>query len=174
MAVEQEEQLQQSKRRLFSRAMKEDCWNKAMRVPLRAPDRWRYDAVGNPVLRPLTNCDGVLCYEYDHIIPYSSGGATNASNCQILQSRVNRLKSNQLLTTDEMNGFSSRYEYSMEEMDLVEMSVYGDVKRAHVEEFYLCRCKSDYDKLRNSQKEKYNVPQCARPYYENQTRVNVE
>ncbi|KAK3042708.1 hypothetical protein RJ639_000766 [Escallonia herrerae] len=36
-----------------------------------------------------------LCFEYDHIIPYSKGGESVAGNCQILQTRVNRYKSNQ-------------------------------------------------------------------------------
>lgn len=42
----------------------------------RDPERWRLDAVGNPVLKPLKSCDGPLCYQFDHIIPHSKGGDT--------------------------------------------------------------------------------------------------
>ena len=60
-------------RRLFSRLMKEECWRKHEKVPGRDGDRWRYDASGRLVCRALTGCVGPLCYEYDHIIPFSKG-----------------------------------------------------------------------------------------------------
>lgn len=47
----------------------------------RNPDRWRLDALGNPVLKALRSCDGPLCYQFDHIIPHSKGGDTVVHNC---------------------------------------------------------------------------------------------
>ena len=47
-------------------------------------DRWRLDAVGNPVFKKNVNCYGHLCYEYDHIVPFSKGGETTVDNCQLL------------------------------------------------------------------------------------------
>lgn len=47
----------------------------------RHPDRWRLDALGNPVLKVLKGCEGPFCHEYDHIIPYSKGGKTELYNC---------------------------------------------------------------------------------------------
>ena len=60
----------------------------------RDPNRWKFDNVGNPVLERLRGCFGALCHEYDHIAPYSKGGRTEVYNCQILQTGVNRFKSN--------------------------------------------------------------------------------
>ncbi|KZV56536.1 hypothetical protein F511_16135 [Dorcoceras hygrometricum] len=50
---------------------KNRCWAKAETVPGRHPDRWRKDAAGNIVCKRFCNCQGCLCFEYDHIIPYS-------------------------------------------------------------------------------------------------------
>lgn len=43
--------------------------------------RWRLDALGNPIFKKNVNCHGPLCYEYDHIVPYSKGGLTVVENC---------------------------------------------------------------------------------------------
>ncbi|CAI5535937.1 unnamed protein product [Closterium sp. Naga37s-1] len=111
--------------RFFDHAMRKACWEKADVVPGRHPDRWRMDAAGNTVGRRFNACMGCLCYEFDHIVPYSkgethvqvgvregwrrarvvqghkcaaaavvrTGGATSVENCQVLQTRVNRFKS---------------------------------------------------------------------------------
>lgn len=50
----------------------------------RNPERWRLDAVGNPILKALNMCYGPLCYQYDHIRPYSKGGESVGDNCQLL------------------------------------------------------------------------------------------
>jgi len=72
-------------------------------VPNRDPDRWRYDAANNLVIKVLRGCMGSLCHEYDHILPYSKGGNTTIRNCQILQTYLNRYKSNKIeLTYEEM------------------------------------------------------------------------
>ena len=57
--------------RSFPNDVKAACWEKAATVPGRDPARWRKDAAGNTVFRKLTNCEGCLCHEYDHIVPYS-------------------------------------------------------------------------------------------------------
>ncbi|XP_019067196.1 uncharacterized protein [Solanum lycopersicum] len=80
--------------RSFDGEAKRMCWAKAETVPGRHPERWRKDSAGNILCKRLFNCQGCLCFEYDHIIPFSKGGESIAENCQILQTRVNRLKSN--------------------------------------------------------------------------------
>jgi HNH endonuclease. len=73
----------------------------------RHPDRWRLDAVGNPVFRFLKGCQGPVCHEYDHIIPWSKGGKTVIENCQILQTKVNFYKSNKVdVTYDDLKKVS--------------------------------------------------------------------
>ena len=49
------------------------CWQKAEVLKGRHPERWRKDSAGNVVCRKFTNCDGCLCHEYDHILPFSKG-----------------------------------------------------------------------------------------------------
>ncbi|CAI5485856.1 unnamed protein product, partial [Closterium sp. Naga37s-1] len=78
--------------RAFPHAVKVACWNKAETVPGRDPDRWRRDAAGNVVFRQLVACKGCLCYDYDHVVPYSKGGRSTLDNCQVLQTAVNRAK----------------------------------------------------------------------------------
>lgn len=63
-------------RRLFTHQQRNECWDKAPPVPGRDPARWRYDAAGNVVVRRLLHCEGCLCYDFDHIVPYSKGGLT--------------------------------------------------------------------------------------------------
>ncbi len=97
---------------------------------MRDPDRWRLDAVGNPVLYLLRGCHGTLCHEYDHIVPFSKGGKTIISNCQILQTSVNRYKSNKVeITMEELRKGSKPHRLSMRDMDQIEYAVYGEVHR---------------------------------------------
>lgn len=124
----------------------------------RDPNRWRFDATGqNVVCRNLTACEGPLCHEYDHIVPHSQGGRSSLENCQVLQSRVNRYKSDGMNVPEQNQSYSTNYAFtglafllyrtrfrsvsrwcSEEELDLVEMSVYGNIKRSEQR----CRCKS--------------------------------
>ena len=69
------------KTRYFTRKQRDKCWAKAAPVDGRDPERWRYDSVGNPVLRFLQGCPGAFCHEYDHVFPYSRGGRTSTKNC---------------------------------------------------------------------------------------------
>lgn len=123
--------------RIFPYKIKEKCWNNAPKVPHRDSNRWRYDAVGNPVLKILKGCNGIFCHEYDHIFPYSKGGTSTLDNCQILQTNINRLKGNQYYTKDELKTFSQniplsfqklqKFEIGDNEMDLIEECIYGNV-----------------------------------------------
>lgn len=120
-------------KRIFDHRDRDECWRKAAVVPGRSPDRWRYDTVGNVVCKRLHTCMGPLCVEYDHIIPFSQGGQTTGINCQILQTRVNRLKGNKtVMTMEQMRSLrhpeSNRF--TAAELDTVERAVYGDVERA--------------------------------------------
>mmetsp|Transcript_10610 Transcript_10610/g.32459 ORF Transcript_10610/g.32459 Transcript_10610/m.32459 type:complete len:182 (+) Transcript_10610:1756-2301(+) len=117
----------------FSRDTKQICWQRASQVPGRDERRWRFDAVGNIVCHGLRNCNGPLCVEFDHIHPVSKGGSGHPSNCQILQARANRGKANKYPppTVEQMKKFSDRSgrELSHEDLDAIELAVYGDVYR---------------------------------------------
>ncbi|XP_011075302.1 photosystem II stability/assembly factor HCF136, chloroplastic isoform X2 [Sesamum indicum] len=116
--------------RFFDSKAKRICWEKAEVVPGRDPERWRIDAAGNIVCKGLHTCNGCLCYEYDHIIPFSKGGESVAENCQILQTRVNRLKSDKNgLDQGLLKTYSCEIKFSDEELDIIEMAVYGSVIR---------------------------------------------
>ncbi len=118
------------KHRIFTPKQKEECWKLSNMIPGRDPNRWRYDAIGNPVLKALKGCMGPLCHEYDHILPFSKGGETKLSNCQILQTRVNREKSNKINMTDqELKQVSNSVLLNETEMDFVENLVYGNIKK---------------------------------------------
>lgn len=65
--------------RFFDAKAKAICWAKADVVPGRHPDRWRKDAAGNVVCKRFCNCQGCLCFEYDHIVPYSKGNTISIS-----------------------------------------------------------------------------------------------
>ncbi|KAI3645110.1 hypothetical protein MP228_011274 [Amoeboaphelidium protococcarum] len=118
-------------KRIFTHSMRKACWKKqAQTVMGRDPQRWRYDAAGNLVCRALTNCPGVLCHEYDHIVPYSKGGETSVENCQILQTRVNRRKRDYVdQDRDLLTQHIIKHSFSNYDMDIIEIALWGDVKR---------------------------------------------
>lgn len=79
----------------------------------RDPERWRLDAMGNPVCKLLRGCMGPLCHEYDHVIPFSKGGKTEINNCQILQTTLNRVKSNRMdISYNELKTISPNLAFS--------------------------------------------------------------
>lgn len=115
--------------RLFPFSVKLKCWEKAAPVPGRDPARWRMDPFGNPVLFNLRGCMGQFCHEYDHIVPFSKGGHTVLENCQILQTKVNRIKSNATnMSFAELKNHSPKIPLNEDHMDLIEELIYGDVK----------------------------------------------
>eukprot|EP00762_Andalucia_godoyi_P000297 ANDGO_03134.mRNA.1 endonuclease len=125
------------KDRLFDKAMKDACWNASKPVQGRDPERWRLDPAGNIVSYVLRGCTGCLCHDYDHIVPYSKGGKTELSNCQILQSRANKIKGNKTdVSRDELKSWSCAVQYSDDVLDVFEMALYGNVKRPA----RMCRC----------------------------------
>lgn len=114
--------------RIFTRAQKDVCWANSAMIPMRDPKRWRLDPLGNPVFYTLRGCHGALCHEYDHIMPFSKGGRTTVANCQILQTKVNRYKSNKIgLSMDELKRNSKPLKLSHRDMDLIEYAILGDV-----------------------------------------------
>ena len=116
--------------RMFTKTHNEVCWKQATPIPGRDPERWRLDAVGNPVVFTLRGCHGTVCHEYDHIVPFSKGGKTVVANCQILQTSVNRFKSNKMnLSLEELRRSSKPLKLSTRDMDLLEYAIYGEVHR---------------------------------------------
>ncbi|CAM6126212.1 unnamed protein product [Calypogeia fissa] len=149
--------------RIFDEKLRNLCWQKADVVPGRHPERWRKDVAGNIVCRRLTRCEGCLCHEYDHIQPYSKGGETDVTNCQVLQSRVNRLKSNRDPGRDGLRQFSCDLKFTDKELDVIEMAVYGNVERPGMQ----CRCKSVAETLGVSLSKAKGVQMaCELPYRE--------
>ncbi|KAL6011991.1 hypothetical protein ACLOJK_002458 [Asimina triloba] len=160
--------------RFFDAKAKALCWHKANVVPGRHPERWREDAAGNIVCKRFWNCFGCLCYEYDHIIPFSKGGESTVENCQILQSRVNRYKGDKewldkkkledlscdIKFTDRWKTFS----LAEKELDIIEMAVYGDVIRPGNQ----CRCRTVAEML-GQYKVKNPLAACELPYKEKST-----
>lgn len=118
--------------RIFTNKQKEKCWNRAAIILGRDPERWRYDAAGSPVLKALKACQGSLCHEYDHILPFSKGGETTVRNCQILQTFTNKYKSNRTdLSTNELRKHTLPVKLSEHEMDFIEEIIYGNVKKVN-------------------------------------------
>ncbi|KAF8399490.1 hypothetical protein HHK36_015356 [Tetracentron sinense] len=116
--------------RSFPYSIKQQCWDKADKIKGRDPDRWRRDALGNIVFRKLVGCPGCLCHDYDHILPYSKGGKSTLENCQVLQARVNRSKGNRTeISKADLIQKSSYCRVSGRDMDLLELSAFGNVRR---------------------------------------------
>ncbi|XP_073105573.1 uncharacterized protein [Elaeis guineensis] len=150
--------------RFFDAKAKDLCWAKAEVVPGRHPERWRKDPAGNVVCKRFWHCHGCLCYEYDHIIPFSKGGESTAENCQILQTRVNRFKSDKKwVDKAELEGFSCDIKFTgfYKELDIIEMAVYGDVIRPGNQ----CRCRTVAEML-GQVKSKNPLAACELPYKE--------
>ncbi|XP_008239932.1 PREDICTED: uncharacterized protein LOC103338500 [Prunus mume] len=117
--------------RIFPYNVKQQCWEKAEKIRGRDPDRWRRDSLGNTVFRKLVGCPGCLCHDYDHIVPYSKGGQSTLDNCQVLQATVNRSKGNRTeFSRAELIQKSSYCRVSGRDMDLIELSAYGNVRHA--------------------------------------------
>ena len=119
-------------RRNFSQEVKNACWDKAALVVGRDPSRWRMDPFGNPVMYYLKNCYGPFCYELDHIVPWSKGGESVLENCQVLQTKLNRVKSDREdVTYSELRNYNANRSFSDFELDTIERAVYGDVRKSN-------------------------------------------
>uniref|UniRef100_A0A1J3EF01 HNH nuclease domain-containing protein n=1 Tax=Noccaea caerulescens TaxID=107243 RepID=A0A1J3EF01_NOCCA len=117
--------------RSFPYNVKQQCWEKAEKIKGRDPERWRRDHLGNIVFRKLVGCPGCLCHDYDHIVPYSKGGKSTLENCQVLQAKVNRSKGNKTdISRAELIQRSSYCRVAGRDMDLIELTAYGNVQRA--------------------------------------------
>ncbi|KAH6807759.1 HNH endonuclease domain-containing protein [Perilla frutescens var. frutescens] len=149
--------------RFFDIKAKSMCWANADTVPGRHPDRWRKDPAGNVVCKRFCNCQGCLCFEYDHIVPFSKGGESVVENCQILQTRVNRFKSDKEdIDGSTLKGYSCDIKFTDKELDIVEMAVYGDVIRPGNQ----CRCRTVAEML-GQYKPKDRLSPCKLPYDNN-------
>lgn len=116
--------------RLFTAKVKQQCWDRSGTVYGRDPQRWRIDALGNPVIHGLKGCMGKYCHEYDHILPYSKGGHSIVQNCQVLQTTVNRGKGNKTdCTFAELRAMNPVKQFDEAEMSLVEQLLYGDIRK---------------------------------------------
>ena len=124
-----DEGTKKKRRRAFTQKEREACWAKAGLVPGRDARRWRVDAGGAVVGKAFhgRDCSGVVCFEYDHIVPFSKGGETTAENCQLLQTRANRLKGNADLSDAELRGLAPAVDFSARELDLLEIAGWGSV-----------------------------------------------
>ena len=125
--------------RIFPHEIKEKCWNESPIISNRDPNRWRLDALGNPVMKALRGFQGIFCHEYDHIFPYSLGGTSTLDNCQILQTNINRKKGNQFYSNNELMNFKQKIPDSLKKiginnidnqlLDIAEELVYGNIIR---------------------------------------------
>eukprot|EP01017_Pseudomicrothorax_dubius_P032029 TRINITY_DN4150_c0_g1_i7.p1 TRINITY_DN4150_c0_g1~~TRINITY_DN4150_c0_g1_i7.p1 ORF type:complete len:180 (+),score=40.44 TRINITY_DN4150_c0_g1_i7:124-663(+) len=121
--------------RIFTWEQKEECWNRAAIIMGRHPDRWRLDAMGNPVCKALRGCEGPLCHEYDHIIPFSKGGRTVVENCQVLQTGLNKRKSNLMeVSFADWKKEANLSVFTDAELDSVERAAFGNVIHPTLEE----------------------------------------
>uniref|UniRef100_A0A803P4V3 Uncharacterized protein n=1 Tax=Cannabis sativa TaxID=3483 RepID=A0A803P4V3_CANSA len=93
---------------------------------------------------------------------FVSSGESTAENCQILQTRVNRFKSDKDdVDATRLKGFSCDLKFSDKELDIIEMALYGDVVRPGKE----CRCKTVAEML-GQYKSKDRLAPCKLPYDE--------
>ena len=125
--------------RIFPFEIKEKCWNDSPIISNRDPNRWRLDALGNPVMKALRGFQGIFCHEYDHIFPFSLGGTSTLDNCQILQTNINRKKGNQFFSNNMLIKFKQPIPESLKKigincvdnrlMDIAEELVYGNINK---------------------------------------------
>jgi hypothetical protein len=125
--------------RIFPFEVKEKCWNDSPIISNRDPNRWRLDALGNPVMKSLRGFQGIFCHEYDHIFPFSLGGTSTLDNCQILQTNINRKKGNQFFSNNMLIKFKQPIPESLKKigincvdnrlMDIAEELVYGNINK---------------------------------------------
>ncbi|KEH31971.1 uncharacterized protein [Medicago truncatula] len=105
------------------------------------------------------NCPERKKFMKDKYNDEDSGGESTADNCQILQSRVNRLKSDKSqIDSDKLRGYSCDINFTDKELDIIEMAVYGDVIRPGNQ----CRCRT-VDEVLGKFKAKDDTNACKLP-----------
>ncbi|CAH9057294.1 unnamed protein product [Cuscuta epithymum] len=98
--------------------------------------------------------------EIKYAFYYITGGESVAENCQILQTRVNRLKSDKNeIDVTRLKGYSCDIKFTDKELDIIEMAVYGDVVRPGKQ----CRCRT-IDEVLGKHKPKDHTAACTLPY----------
>lgn len=80
----------------FSKEMVNKIWGKAPKVSGRDPDLYRKDSYGNVLFRKSHGKLTDMGWEIDHITPKARGGSDVVRNLQILQTRINRKKKDDL------------------------------------------------------------------------------
>ncbi|XP_039037217.1 uncharacterized protein LOC120174438 [Hibiscus syriacus] len=89
----------------------------------------------------------------------SKGGESTAENCQILQTRVNRYKSDKEdVDATRLKGYSCEVQFTDKQLDIIEMAVYGDVIRPGNQ----CRCRTVAEML-GKIKSKDSLAACKLP-----------
>uniref|UniRef100_A0A0D9XVV3 Protein CHUP1, chloroplastic n=1 Tax=Leersia perrieri TaxID=77586 RepID=A0A0D9XVV3_9ORYZ len=106
------------------------AWHLAQRVPGRDPKRWRFDAVGIEVLKPLrSKYLGLASYVFDHkFAPTTEVEKKNPffrsiKNCQVLSTNVNLAKSDNKLDRKQLMGYRYNLKLTGPLMDLLESDV---------------------------------------------------
>ncbi|XP_020548072.1 uncharacterized protein LOC105157958 isoform X2 [Sesamum indicum] len=94
-------------------------------------------------------------------------GESVAENCQILQTRVNRLKSDkQEVDSSQLKSYSCDVKFTDKELDIIEMAVYGDVIRPGNQ----CRCRTVAEML-GMYKSKDQMAACKLPYNDDSSQL---
>ncbi|KAI4962656.1 hypothetical protein ZWY2020_028363, partial [Hordeum vulgare] len=112
------------------------CWRKAAVLTGRHPERWRQDAAGNVVCRRFwaataaSAMNTITSFHSQRSASYfrqkTPRGESTVENCQILQTRVNRSKSDKAwVEKAEMQGFSCDIKFTVSYI----LSCFGHVFR---------------------------------------------
>jgi 5-methylcytosine-specific restriction endonuclease McrA len=67
-------------------------WDKAKKIPGKAPRLYRKDPYGNTMYKPSRGKASDMGWDIDHIKPQSKGGSDSIRNLQALKSSINRSK----------------------------------------------------------------------------------
>lgn len=81
---------------MISEQQKEKAWNSAKRIPGKDPEKYRKDPYGNVIYKHSYGKSSPMGWEVDHIKPSSRGGSDATRNLQALNTKVNRIKGNDL------------------------------------------------------------------------------
>ncbi|KAK5841666.1 hypothetical protein PVK06_003987 [Gossypium arboreum] len=68
----------------FDSKAKSKCSASAETVHGRHPERWHKDAADNIVCKCFCNCQGCICFEYNHIVPFPKADFEMGLECATL------------------------------------------------------------------------------------------